>query len=388
LFFAKQRPCLIHKSGNAAMGAEHSFCGQQCSKCGSISINADSQFGQLAAKSMNNNVAVPEEHEENDDGLAEAGARMRGVLSKHSKNFSCSDRAVDAESEVRRRQSRLIQAARAGDFKRTVDAVSEGADIHATNLRGQTPLMLASSSYRTGTDDPKDGDKAALTGGTQETIKFIIDAKADIEAKDEAGWTAILHACRSNQQKSVEFLLGKGSSIKARATDGKTALMLSAMESADALVLYLIKQKAQIEKKDEEGWSVLLYACQEGRRDLVKVLLDKGANAKEKAKDGTTPLMVTAGNGNLRVGKMLVKRGAMINLKSAQGMTALMLALQSSQEEFATWLLEENADVSIKNQEDLQAIDIAEMMGMTSMKNQLEMKGRIQSEEGGVANIE
>jgi len=339
-----------------------------------------SQFVQIGAQSTKTNLHNNLESPKNDDEQACVGARHTGVLSKHSKAFSPSYRAVDAEEEARKRQGRLVLAARSGDFRRTVDAVAEGADVHATNLKGQTPMMLAASSYYR--DNATEGDQAPTAGGALDTLSFIIDARAAIEAKDEKGWTAILHACRNNEQKSVELLLAKGASIKAKAADGKTALMLSVMERADALVLYLIKRKAQIEKRDENGWSLLFYACQEARRELVKTLLEKRANAKDKAKDGTTPLMVTACNGNLRIGQALLKNGATVNSKSAQGMTALMFALQNGKEAFGTWLLDEDADVSTRNQDGFLAMDIAEKMGMNLMKNQLDLKGRTQQEKG------
>jgi len=305
-----------------------------------------------------------------------------------SKNFSGgTNRTNDPQEAKRKNQEMLVKAARAGDFKKAVTAVSEGADIFAKNLRGQTPLMLAAGSKNEGLLDPKatkvtpESERKASVGGSRDTVKFLLDAKADLEAKDDLGWNALHHACRNNRQETVDYLLNKGASIKTLTMEGETILMLAAMDSADDLVLYLLKQKANLDKKNEDGWTCLFFACKENRGTLVKTLLEKKANAKDKAKDGTTPLMLSASTGNVRSGKLLHKKGANLNATTARGVTALMIALQNSHQDFAEWLLEENASVAEESQDGLMAIDIAIMQGMTLMKNALDMKLRQQTEE-------
>jgi ankyrin repeat protein len=301
------------------------------------------------------------------DGEAEGDdAHARFGLRSHTRGFDPNRREEDATAEFRKRQDRLIQAARAGKYKMTVESVADGADIHCTTLRGQTPLMLCAGSH----------SKEAL-----DTMKFLVEAMADVEAKDEAGWTPLLHSCRNNQNDIVNYLLECGASLKARSTDGKTAVMLAAMDSADQLVMSLLTKKAQIDKKDENGWSVLFFACQDGRHDLVKWLLKKQANTRDKAKDSTTPLMVAAENGSKKIGMKLFKKLANINARNVQGNTALMLSLRAQKEEFADWLVDAHADVTAKNADDEDALEIADMLGMHSIKNKLEMKARMANEE-------
>jgi len=343
---------------------------------------------------------------------AEGGGDMlSGVMGQYAKKFAIANRVLNSEAETRKLQDRLTKAARTGDFKRCVEAVSQGALIDSKNLRGQTPLMLCACSYNPGipkaggsssstspankTKKEKDkgnhaekergpnADQPEMVGGTIDSLKFMLGAKADIEAKDEAGWTSLLHACRSGRQLSVEFLLQRSAAIKVRATDGKTVVMLATMDGADHLVLYLLKNKAPIEKKDEEGWSALFYACREKNKDLVKKMLDLHANPSDRAKDGGTALIVAAQGGNTRIGKMLHKKGAKLNPKTAYGNTALMTALDQGNEEFSQWLLDENCEVGTQNQDELTALDYADMSGMQSMKGVLEMKLRSQAEEGG-----
>mmetsp|Transcript_122347 Transcript_122347/g.228649 ORF Transcript_122347/g.228649 Transcript_122347/m.228649 type:complete len:348 (+) Transcript_122347:96-1139(+) len=335
--------------------------GAGINKCTSVTFGNDSAL----AKSLGTRMSL--DSIGNEAGGEDAGnaTSRSGILAKNQKVFNVA-RVADEASELRKLQDRLVQASRAGDFKKVVDAVAEGADVHSKTLRGQSPLMLASGSH---------------SKGAKESVSFLVDTMADIEAKDESGWTPLLHACRNNQQEIVSYLLETNASLKARTNDGKTAVMLAAMDSADSLVISLVQRKAQIDKKDERGWSVLFFACEDGRHDLVKWLLKKQANARDKSKDNTTPLMVAAENGSKKIGQKLAKKNGNINARNVQGNTALMISLRAQKEEFAEWLLEEGADVTARNGDDEDALDIADMLGMHSIKNKLEMKARLASEE-------
>lgn len=300
-------------------------------------------------------------------GLAKVGARFRGALNKAGKNFNVGKPNIaDIATQARRRQEKLWAASRSGNFNGVVDAVADGAEVDRPNLRGQTALMFVAATQ----------SKEGL-----EVMKFLLDAASNIEAKDENGWTPLLHCSRNGRLENVKFLLDHGASVKVKATDGKTVLMLSAMDGADQLVMHLVKAKAQIDKKDEDGWTVLCYAARDKRRDLVKWLLDRTANPKERTKDGTTPLCIAAETGDVKVGKMLIKKGAHVNAKTSHGLTPLMYCLREHHEDFAKWLLEEMCDVGIKNHDGQTAIDLAEDLGMTAMRGRLEMTLRRELED-------
>jgi len=269
--------------------------------------------------------------------------------------------AMLGPTDERSIQDKLFQAAREGSFKKCVEAIGQGADVHAKTLRGMNALMLSASSN---------------TKGTLDTMRFLMDTLSDLEAEDESGWTPLLHACRNNQPEASQLLLDRGASIKARATDGKTAVMLAAMDGGESLVMDLVGKSAPLDKKDDRGWSVLFVACEDGRHDLVKWLLKKQANAKEKSKEGMTTLMVAAESGNKRIGAQLLKRGANINSRNAEGSTALIISIKAQKEEYANWLLEEDADASLKNTADEDALEVADQMGMSILRGKIEMKLR------------
>merc|ERR1712048_1057901 len=155
--------------------------------------------------------------------------------------------------------------------KKLVASISAGADIHKQTCRGQTPLMLASAAPATNID----------------CVRFLMEAYADLEQKDDNGWTAVLHACRSSRAEALDYLLEVQASLKVRSKDGKTGAILAVLDGAEnKFIVSLLQKGIAIDKKDNNGWPILFYACQAGRIDLAMSLLNMKANIKETAADG------------------------------------------------------------------------------------------------------
>jgi len=344
------------------MGAVANCTMANCGSCGDISIPVDGRLAQLAGGQSYGDLGL---HGTGADanlalvpGRIGPGAKIREFNSQAARGMGSNSMVPTDQRWI---QDKLFQAAREGSFKKCVEAIGQGADVHAKTLRGQNALMLAASSN---------------TKGTLDTMRFLMDTLSDLEAKDDSGWTPLLHACRNNQSEASQLLLDRGSSIKARASDGKTAVMLAAMDGGEALVMDLVSKSAPLDKKDDRGWSVLFVACEDGRHELVKWLLKKQANAKEKSKEGLTTLMVAAESGNKRIGSQLLKKSANLNSRNSDGSTALILSIKSQKEDYASWLLDEDADVSLKNNAEEDALEVSEQMGMSQLKSKIEMKLR------------
>ena len=85
--------------------------------------------------------------------------------------------------------------------------IENGEDINSCNTIGQTALHLASEN------------------GHLETVKFLIESKADIEAKDNLfGKTALHLASENGHLETVKFLIENKANINPKDDNGNTAL--------------------------------------------------------------------------------------------------------------------------------------------------------------------
>ena len=119
-----------------------------------------------------------------------------------------------------------------------------------------------------------------LAGGSevQEVMRILIDAGADVRARDESGTPVIVHAVRYRNNQLVETLLRSGADIDAtEQSSGRTALGLAAAIEAPETVKLLIEWGADLEASDKSGDTPLMIARGKGSEEIAKLLIDAGA---------------------------------------------------------------------------------------------------------------
>jgi uncharacterized protein len=60
---------------------------------------------------------------------------------------------------------------------------------------------------------------------------------AEVNAKDDVGWTALMGASYAGHLNLVQALLAKGAEVNAKANNGKTALMVASNAEVKALLV-------------------------------------------------------------------------------------------------------------------------------------------------------
>jgi ankyrin repeat protein len=70
-------------------------------------------------------------------------------------------------------------------------------------------------------------------------MKLLIDAGADLNTKDDDGWTALMYA---DDVQRTELLLKTGADMTVKSKDGKTALTL-AIENQQEEIAKLLKSR-------------------------------------------------------------------------------------------------------------------------------------------------
>jgi ankyrin repeat protein len=157
----------------------------------------------------------------------------------------------------------------------------------------------------------------------------------------------LLDAVKRRDHKNFAALMKAKADINAAQPDGATALAwasyLDDRESADAL----IAAGAKVTTKDEYGETPLTLACTTGDAALVADLLKAGANASDMRPNGETALMIAAGVGNLAAVKSLIAGGADVDAwENDKGQTALMWAAAEDHADVVQALIDAHADVN------------------------------------------
>ena len=132
----------------------------------------------------------------------------------------------------------------------------------------------------------------AVRVGDTDLIEKLLENRADIEAKDTYGYTALLSAACYGHKSIVECLLDCGADIEAKdKTPGWTALILAAYYNHKSTVECLLDRGADIEAKERYGYTALLSAAWQGHKSIVECLLDRGADIEARDNRGATALL-------------------------------------------------------------------------------------------------
>jgi len=165
--------------------------------------------------------------------------------------------------------------------------------------------------------------------------------------------SSVADAAMNGDRATVELLLQKKADVNAAQTDGATALEWAAYRDDLEIAGLLIASGANPRIPNREGATALQLAALHGSAAMLEKLLNAGALVNERGVNGETPLMFAARNGNLDALLLLLKRGADVNAKEAlRGTTALMWAVEQKHTDAVKLLIEHGAAVSVASSPD------------------------------------
>jgi uncharacterized protein len=162
-----------------------------------------------------------------------------------------------------------------------------------------------------------------------------------------AATTDVADAVMRGDSAAVRRLLTQKADVNAPQADGATALHWAVYQDDLAIVDLLLKAGANVKVANGFGATPLSLAAESGNPAITRRLLDAGADPNERMGNSDTVLMMAARTGNVATMTLLLDRGADVNAKeTARGTTALMWAVAQRHPAAVQLLVDRGANVS------------------------------------------
>ncbi len=169
--------------------------------------------------------------------------------------------------------------------------VQAGADLGAKDKKGRTALTYAKEAkfkrvvaYLEKVYEKQDAAGAltlreAVATGTVYRVKALLEAGADVEQSDEHGQTPLMFAVAAGHVELVKMLCAAGASVQATRGDDGGDLWTCAFAKADTDVIRcLIEHGLSPNQTRKSGPALLLTFRLEKPKEILKLLLDNGAD--------------------------------------------------------------------------------------------------------------
>jgi ankyrin len=246
----------------------------------------------------------------------------------------------------------LIAAVRSGDAAVVRALVNAHADVNARQVDGATALHWAAHL--------DDLQIAAL----------LIHAGARAGSADDTGTTPLYLACTNRSAAMVGALLSAGADPNATLLNGETALMTCSRTGDAKAVVALLARGADVNRKEPfHNQTALMWAAAQKHPDVVVALIKAGADVRARSRTytqtvtsevtqragreelnytvprgGSTPLLFAARSGDVESARLLLQAGASVNDALPNGMTALIEAAHSGHQDVGMLLLDKGAE--------------------------------------------
>jgi uncharacterized protein len=255
--------------------------------------------------------------------------------------------------------SEIADALMKGDSSTARSLIARKADVNAAQADGMTALHWAARW-----DD-------------LDTADMLIRAGADATASNHDGATPMFLAAQNGSATMIQQLLKGGANVNSPVlSHGETALMMASRSGSVEAVKMLLDHGAQVNAKDTlRGTTALMWAAEQRHAAVVELLIHGGADVGAQSgvlrplkrrglgfapandqggpdapiKGGLTALLFAARQGSMECIRALTKSGADVNQTSADGSSPLLVAVQNGYYDMALYLMSQGANVNLAN---------------------------------------
>lgn len=242
----------------------------------------------------------------------------------------------------------LPDVAEAGNSAAALALVDARADVNAHQDDGTTALHWA--VYH---------DDLPL-------IRRLLKAGAKVNVSNDYGSTPLAEAAERADPEALKLLLEAGANVESPNADGQTALMTVARTDVVAAAKMLVEHGANVNAIEAwRGQSALMWASAQSQPDMVRFLISHGANVNARSAvrhwprrvtaeprpqnrplGGLTPLLFAAREGCAACAAELVKAHADMEMTDPEGITPLVMSVLNAQFDTAAVLIKAGANVN------------------------------------------
>src|SRR5437016_11203211 len=211
-------------------------------------------------------------------------------------------------------------------------------------IAGLSLLMFGMAAASVAAEKPTLAD--AAEHGNRALIRTLLDARADVNAAQADGMTALHWAVYNDDVDTARLLVRSGANVNAANRYGVPPLSLACTNGNADLVKLLLDAGADANASLQGGETVLMTAARAGNLETVKALLARGANPNARERLDQTALMWAAAEGHAAVVRTLIDGGADVRAKLKSGFTPLFFAVREGHIDATREILEAGVNVN------------------------------------------
>ena len=222
--------------------------------------------------------------------------------------------------------------------------LDSGADINAKDRHGDTPLH-----------------QAAVEGNV-EICKILLKNQANINAINKQNRTPLYQACIYKHKETAHLLIESGADVNIPCNMRSLPLHIALLYNMPEIASLLIKSNSKLEEMTLDKWAPLHIAIYYKEPTIAIDLINNGVDVNVRNGRNYTPLMLAVYAGYPDIVQKLVEKMADLEAKSPHGETALHLAAEWDRPEIIKILLDNNANVKARNSSGLTPLERAKLL--------------------------
>ncbi|GFU11197.1 ankyrin-3 [Nephila pilipes] len=240
-----------------------------------------------------------------------------------------------------------------------------GADPNIQNEYGITPLHIAAEKGNTNLVEILLEEKAdvfitdyrnrsvielAVLSNQLDVVKLLVQMEnIDVNLKSKDDFTLLHFSALSGSIDITEYLVEKRADIDAKDMYGSKPIHMAIRKGFTNIVDFFLSCNMKIDDLDGNGLTLLHIAADRGEANISELLIKRKANINAFNLNNDTPIHLAAANGHKKVLDILLHNGAFYNIRNKMGQTPLH---KTKDESIASLLRTvENLFISVKNKD-------------------------------------